>query len=111
MRLVSHPNVVDLRAFFYSNGEKVGGDFSDLCLISRISVIVVGVSCCDVHFFRKMKSISTLYSNMSPKLFTAPAVIMRNSSNQCQCYKSNCICTNSCVRSPTSIRSGFVIVT
>jgi len=24
MRLVSHPNVVDLRAFFYSNGDKVG---------------------------------------------------------------------------------------
>ena len=24
MRLVSHPNVVDLKAFFYSNGEKVG---------------------------------------------------------------------------------------
>ena len=23
MRLVSHPNVVDLRAFFYSNGDKV----------------------------------------------------------------------------------------
>ena len=23
MRLVSHPNVVDLKAFFYSNGEKV----------------------------------------------------------------------------------------
>lgn len=23
MRLVSHPNVVDLRAFFYTNGEKV----------------------------------------------------------------------------------------
>ena len=22
MRLVSHPNVVDLKAFFYSNGEK-----------------------------------------------------------------------------------------
>lgn len=24
MRLVSHPNVVDLKAFFYSNGDKVG---------------------------------------------------------------------------------------
>jgi len=24
MRLVIHPNVVDLKAFFYSNGEKVG---------------------------------------------------------------------------------------
>jgi hypothetical protein len=23
MRLVMHPNVVDLRAFFYSNGDKV----------------------------------------------------------------------------------------
>jgi hypothetical protein len=23
MRLVSHPNVVDLKAFFYSNGDKV----------------------------------------------------------------------------------------
>lgn len=23
MRLVSHPNVVELKAFFYSNGEKV----------------------------------------------------------------------------------------
>ena len=23
MRLVKHPNVVDLRAFFYSNGDKV----------------------------------------------------------------------------------------
>lgn len=23
MRLLSHPNVVDLRAFFYSNGDKV----------------------------------------------------------------------------------------
>lgn len=23
MRLVSHPNVVDLRAFFYSNGDRV----------------------------------------------------------------------------------------
>jgi hypothetical protein len=26
MRLVSHPNVVDLKAFFYSNGEKVGAN-------------------------------------------------------------------------------------
>lgn len=25
MRLVSHPNVVELKAFFYSNGEKVRG--------------------------------------------------------------------------------------
>lgn len=24
MRLVAHPNVVDLKAFFYSNGDKVG---------------------------------------------------------------------------------------
>jgi len=23
MRLVSHPNIVDLKAFFYSNGDKV----------------------------------------------------------------------------------------
>lgn len=25
MRIVKHPNVVDLRAFFYSNGDKVSG--------------------------------------------------------------------------------------
>jgi glycogen synthase kinase 3 beta len=30
MRLVSHPNVVDLRAFFYSNGDKVGHSSSYL---------------------------------------------------------------------------------
>lgn len=24
MRLVSHPNVVELRSFFYSNGDKAG---------------------------------------------------------------------------------------
>jgi glycogen synthase kinase 3 beta len=28
MRLVAHPNVVDLKAFFYSNGDKVGYDFA-----------------------------------------------------------------------------------
>lgn len=26
MRLVSHPNVVDLKAFFYSNGDKVSDE-------------------------------------------------------------------------------------
>jgi len=30
MRLVAHPNVVDLMAFFYSNGEKVGISLSSL---------------------------------------------------------------------------------
>jgi len=30
MRLVAHPNVVDLMAFFYSNGEKVGISLSPL---------------------------------------------------------------------------------
>lgn len=30
MRLVAHPNVVDLMAFFYSNGEKVGMPLSQL---------------------------------------------------------------------------------
>jgi glycogen synthase kinase 3 beta len=29
MRLVSHPNVVDLKAFFYSNGEKVPSYYSE----------------------------------------------------------------------------------
>ena len=28
MRLVSHPNVVDLKAFFYSNGDKVSSPLS-----------------------------------------------------------------------------------
>lgn len=30
MRLVSHPNVVDLKAFFYSNGDKVS--IAGLCI-------------------------------------------------------------------------------
>jgi hypothetical protein len=29
MRLVSHPNVVDLKAFFYSNGDKVCAAWSN----------------------------------------------------------------------------------
>lgn len=29
MRIVAHPNVVDLRAFFYSNGDRVSRD----CLV------------------------------------------------------------------------------
>lgn len=32
MRLVSHPNVVDLKAFFYSNGEKKDEVFLNLVL-------------------------------------------------------------------------------
>ena len=34
MRLVSHPNVVDLKAFFYSNGEK-----ASKVVISRSAVV------------------------------------------------------------------------
>jgi hypothetical protein len=34
MRLVSHPNVVELKAFFYSNGEKVR-----LCSSRRFALI------------------------------------------------------------------------
>ena len=37
MRLVGHPNVVDLRAFFYSNGDKVGQPFSYLGDLLRSS--------------------------------------------------------------------------
>ena len=37
MRLVSHPNVVDLRAFFYSNGDKVGHPSSYLGDLLRSS--------------------------------------------------------------------------
>ena len=35
MRLVSHPNVVELKAFFYSNGDKVCRD-PDYCLVPPI---------------------------------------------------------------------------
>jgi glycogen synthase kinase 3 beta len=34
MRLVSHPNVVDLRAFFYSNGDKPDEVYLNLVLES-----------------------------------------------------------------------------
>lgn len=55
MRVLSHPNVVDLRAFFYTSGEKV----------------------CDYLLtFRKMKCILTWYWNMFQRLYIALRVII-----------------------------------
>src|ERR1700738_4332512 len=42
MKLVSHPNVVDLKAFFYTNGDKV--PLSDVCTV--IFFIILFFSFC-----------------------------------------------------------------
>jgi hypothetical protein len=99
MRLVSHPNVVDLKAFFYSNGDKVEplSWFFDTAHSYR--------RC------RRMKCTSILCSNMYLKPSTVQAVIMQSSGSPCPCYKSNCICTNSYVPSRTFTLSASAIAT
>ena len=52
MRLVSHPNVVDLKAFFYSNGDKVRFRVTDLITQGELTGTVI-------EHCRKMKCTST----------------------------------------------------
>lgn len=33
MRIVRHPNIVELKAFYYSNGERVGQALSSICAL------------------------------------------------------------------------------
>lgn len=44
MRLVSHPNIVDLKAFFYSNGDKVRGLRHCFIVSLRLSLTINFVS-------------------------------------------------------------------
>ena len=55
MRVLSHPNVVDLRAFFYTSGEKV---------------------CDNLLTIRKMKCILTWYWNTYQRLYIVLRVII-----------------------------------
>lgn len=78
MRLVSHPNVVDLRAFFYSNGDKVSFSLTLwlFCLAAaNQSVSERSHTDADVHQ-RKTKYTSTLCSNTFPKLSIALVATM-----------------------------------
>ena len=100
MRLVSHPNVVDLRAFFYSNGDKVG--FFHLNTNTKIRADVI---------CRKTRFTSISCWNMYPKLSIVRAATTQSSSSPCLCSKSNCTCTNFCAHSPTSTPSASVIET
>ena len=69
MRLVTHPNVVDLKAFFYSNGDKVS-----LCsLPTRPRTQETEQSVLTHSRKRKMKCTSTLFKNTFPRLYTAQA--------------------------------------
>lgn len=51
MRIVRHPNIVQLKAFYYSNGERV-------CITLAMSESIAA----DIRF-RKMRSISTWFRN------------------------------------------------
>src|SRR5690349_21120765 len=100
MRLVSHPNIVDLKAFFYSNGEKVPypHSYSNLQVetersdrmswkqtISFLTHPTRFVSKQKQKSFRRMRSISTLSSSTSQRPSTVPPVTTPRSSRQCQC--------------------------
>ena len=100
MRLVSHPNVVDLKAFFYSNGDKVSRNPR-------------GNGPHRVHVMRqrKMRCTSTLCSNMCLKPCIAQVATTQSSSSPCQCYKLSCTCTSCCGRSCTFTLSASAIVT
>lgn len=58
MRIVRHPNIVELKAFYYSNGDRV-------CVVKSFPSAFT-------DFTRKMRSISISSSNSSPKPSTAP---------------------------------------
>lgn len=113
MRLVSHPNVVDLKAFFYSNGDKVSWfTLSQLFYPTPFSpppeavfllILLYGF----LKLARKTKSILILYWNSSPKQSTAPVAIMPNSNNPCRCCRSSCTCTSYSVLLPTSTLLGY----
>lgn len=60
MRIVRHPNIVELKAFYYSNGERVR-------LTSRETVQIT-----DLPGFRKMRYTSTLSSSLCPRRSTEP---------------------------------------
>ncbi len=73
MRLVSHPNVVDLKAFFYSNGEKVSP------FPSQFTAHNNGQSQKLIQSHkRKMKSTSTLSLNTSQRPSIVQVVTMQS---------------------------------
>ena len=98
MRLVSHPNVVDLKAFFYSNGDKVGTHAPLFPFTNS-------------PHFRRTRFISTSCSNMYLKPCIAPAATIPNSNSPCPPSKLNCTCINSCAPLLTSTRLASAIVT
>ena len=95
MRLVAHPNVVDLKAFFYSNGDKVS-----TCLPQAVRC----TSEAD-NPSRKTKSTSIWSWSSFPRRSTGHLDTTPSSSSPCPCFRSNCICTNSSDHSHTFTRS------
>lgn len=63
MRIVSHPNIVELKSFYYSNGERVSqsGGWCDLYNISLTKSNI-----------RKMRYTSIWSSNLCPKRSIEP---------------------------------------
>lgn len=97
MRLVSHPNVVDLRAFFYSNGEKVRAADEGPTP--------------DRHSRRRTRSTSIWSSNTCPRRSTGRRDTMPSSSRRCRCPTSGCTCTSCFGRSTTSTPSASATAT
>ena len=62
MRIVRHPNIVELKAFYYSNGERVR--------------FVVTLQLNLLTFHRRTRFILTLYKNLSQRLSTVPLGIL-----------------------------------
>ena len=68
MRIVRHPNIVELKAFYYSNGERV----------STAEAKAWPWYDWLTRPYRKTKSTSTSFSNMSPRLSTElPDILTR----------------------------------
>ena len=94
MRRLEHCNIVKLKYFFYSSGEKVIQQQRPTPLISNDCVFPC----------RKMKCFSTWYWNLFQRQFIKWLVIIVNPNRQFLSVLSNSTCTSSFEAWPISIR-------
>ena len=97
MRIVRHPNIVELKAFYYSNGERVS--------ISTHGQVVLLT---DTNY-RKMRCISIWSRSTSPRLSTAHPGTSTRWRPPCPTWRWNYTSTSSSALWPTSTLKAFVI--